>query len=639
MTAASPVPVVLVGAHGYGRHHRANLMRLSQAGRVRVVGVCDPRPLDDADLGALGGPEQSSALGPLLERTSPVVTLVATPPHTHTSLALAAVRAGSHVYLEKPPTPSLAEFHELADALAESGRVCQVGFQPFGSQAVDAVRELVADGAIGELMGIGCAGAWVRDARYYARAPWAGRRRLGSGPEAQDVVDGVLTNPLAHALATALRIDGSDRVGAVDAVGLELFHANAIEADDTSCLRLHTTRGTTVTHAATLCAERNSEPYILVHGEQGRITLHYLTDRLVLERDGHSPQEHTYARTDLLENLLAHLHDGTELLSPLARSGGFTQVVEAIRTAPEPAHLPSSAWHTDHDGTAARRVIPGVTALVDRSAATLSLFSELGAPWATRKSAGGHRIRTVHIAGDSTAAAKPVSVAPMTGWGVALPFFLGPGVQVANHARDGRSSLSFLAEGRLRELAAELRPGDLLLIQFGHNDQKTEDPSRFTDPATSYPRQLLRYVRAARARGARPVLLTSVERRSFDTEGRARPTHGAYAEAVRALAASEHVPLLDLQNETLALWQRLGPEGTKEAFMRLAPGEHPHHPQGAQDDVHLRPRGAIEVARLVARGLGAVQALAPDELCRLEEDVPEDWITWPAAREKDGVSR
>ncbi|WP_063784174.1 Gfo/Idh/MocA family oxidoreductase [Streptomyces sp. SBT349] len=631
--AGGPVPVVLCGIRGYGGWHRANLRRLTEEGRVRVVGVCDPRAPADGELDGLGEPAWSADLGALLNERRPAITVVCTPIHTHVDLALTAVRSGSHLLLEKPPTPTLAGFHALAGALRETGVACQVGFQSFGSRALDAVRELVADGAIGRPHGIGAAGAWVRDARYYVRAPWAGRRRLGpdeagaAGPV--DVVDGVLTNPLAHAVASALRIDGGDRAEDVATVELQLHRAHDIEADDTSCLRLVTTRGTTVTVAATLCAERNAVPYVVVHGERGRLVLWYTEDRVRLERAGHAPEERVHPRGDLLENLLAHVRDGEELVSPLERSGAFTRVVEAVRTAPDPARLAPGTWHTEQGGAAPRRVIPGVGALVDASAATLSLFSELGAPWAVRRppapprrrAARGERAarRTLYLAGDSTAAAKPASAAPMTGWGTALPRFLAPDLAVANHAADGRSSRSFLLERRLDPILRDLLPGDLLLIQFGHNDQKAEDPSRLTDPFGTYRHGLLRYVRAASDRGAHPVLLTPVERRHFDAEGRALATHGDYPGVVREVAAAEGVPLLDIQAESLALWQRLGPERSKDAFVWLSPGEHPNHPRGARDDTRLRPRGAAEVARLVARGLCERGVLAPEEVRTPEE--------------------
>lgn len=385
---AQPVAVVLVGGRGFGRIHRANLRRLTGQGQVQVVGVCDQSPLDAEELDGLGpfaSISQSADLKALLERTRPAVTIISTPLHTHVPLALTAVRAGSHVLLEKPPASSLAGFQQLAEELDRSGRVCQVGFQSFGSAAVASVRQLMADGSIGRPVGIGAAGAWVREARYYARSPWAGRRRVAVGPGARDmvdVVDGVLTNPLAHALATALRVDGSDRQDDVAGVELELYRAHDIEADDTSCVRVTTTHDTTITLAATLCAERNAAPYIVVHGEQGRITLHYTEDRVLLERQGQAPQEYEHPRTDLLENLIAHLRDGEELLSPLERSGAFTRVLEAVRIAPEPVRLPPGVWHVLGEGAEQRRVIPGIDALTASSAGRLALFSELDAPWA-----------------------------------------------------------------------------------------------------------------------------------------------------------------------------------------------------------------------------------------------------------------
>ncbi|MYS53198.1 rhamnogalacturonan acetylesterase, partial [Streptomyces sp. SID6013] len=137
--------------------------------------------------------------------------------------------------------------------------------------------------------------------------------------------------------------------------------------------------------------------------------------------------------------------------------------------------------------------------------------------------AGGcpHHPRTLYIAGDSTAAQKYSDAAPETGWGMALPFFLRHDLRVANHAVNGRSSKSFVDEGRLDVVLGAIRPGDFLLIQFAHNDEKDEDPTRYTEPWTTYQDCLRMYVDGARARGARPVLATPVERRRFDAEGNA----------------------------------------------------------------------------------------------------------------------
>ncbi|WP_189306666.1 rhamnogalacturonan acetylesterase [Streptomyces cinerochromogenes] len=230
--------------------------------------------------------------------------------------------------------------------------------------------------------------------------------------------------------------------------------------------------------------------------------------------------------------------------------------------------------------------------------------------------------RTLYIAGDSTAAQKYADAAPETGWGMALPFFLGKGMKVADHAVNGRSSKSFVDEGRLDAILAGIRPGDVLLIQFGHNDEKAGDPTRSTEPWSTYQRYLRLYVEGARARGARPVLATPVERRRFDAEGNALPTHGDYPAAMRALAGEEGVALLDTEALSLALWQRLGAEETKTYFNWTAT---------EQDNTHFNPPGAIAVARLVAQELLRTRVLARRDVVRLHEDVPASWITWPPA--------
>ncbi|MCT9106344.1 rhamnogalacturonan acetylesterase [Streptomyces mirabilis] len=232
------------------------------------------------------------------------------------------------------------------------------------------------------------------------------------------------------------------------------------------------------------------------------------------------------------------------------------------------------------------------------------------------------RRRTLYITGDSTAAQKYADAAPETGWGMALPFFLREQLEVANHAVNGRSSKSFVDEGRLEVVLEAIRPGDFLLVQFGHNDEKSADPTRYTEPWTTYQDYLRQYVDGARARGARPVLATSVERRKFDADGNAVPTHGDYPAAMRALAEEERVALLDIQALSIALWQRLGVEETKKYFNWTAT---------EQDNTHFNPPGAIAVARLVAAELLHRRVLAHRDVRRLDEEVPESWITWPDA--------
>jgi lysophospholipase L1-like esterase len=203
------------------------------------------------------------------------------------------------------------------------------------------------------------------------------------------------------------------------------------------------------------------------------------------------------------------------------------------------------------------------------------------------------------LAGDSTVAACPEHEFPMAGWGQVLQELFTDGVRVHNEARGGRSSNSFVEEGRLASILARIQPGDYLFIQFGHNDQK----SYGTQPFTSYQSYLTQYIEGARGKGAHPVLITSVNRRKFDENGKLEETLGDYPEAVRQLAKRISVPVIDLWAKTKLLYEACGPEGSKRLFVWLEDGEHPNYPAGIQDDTHFCEDGAREVSRLVIEGI------------------------------------
>ena len=195
---------------------------------------------------------------------------------------------------------------------------------------------------------------------------------------------------------------------------------------------------------------------------------------------------------------------------------------------------------------------------------------------------------------------------PFRGWGWVLPEHVREGVTVRNHALSGRSSRSFRAEGLFEPVERDLAAGDMLLIQFGHNDEK--DDERHTDPDTTFPEELWRYCEAALNRGALPVLITPVARRFFGGDGSLLYTHGEYPRAVRCLAEEKHVPLCDLKRDSRALFLELGLERTAELFVRLAPGEHPDFPDGHDDKTHFNAEGATVIAGLVARELRQMPA-------------------------------
>ena len=213
----------------------------------------------------------------------------------------------------------------------------------------------------------------------------------------------MLSNPFAHAVASALVLDGSDGCIPPLDIQVELYRANDIESDDTSCIRLRTERGTTVVVAATLCAEQSREPVISVHGTLGRIDLLYKQGKVRLRRHDRPPvgspagfaptdsgvaktenpgeQVWEFSRVDLLENLIDHLARGRALLVPLEATTAFMHVVEAIRTAPEPIRIPPDLIRTVDTVTGSSRVIAGVDRAVLDAAERLALFSELGLDW------------------------------------------------------------------------------------------------------------------------------------------------------------------------------------------------------------------------------------------------------------------
>lgn len=211
---------------------------------------------------------------------------------------------------------------------------------------------------------------------------------------------------------------------------------------------------------------------------------------------------------------------------------------------------------------------------------------------------------TIFIIGDSTVEDNRP---PFRGWGWALPRYVRNGVTVKNYAFSGRSSRSFWEEGRFEPVEKEIGKGDLLLIQFGHNDEK--DDHRHTDPDTTFPQWLWRYCECALSKHAQPVLLTPVSRRFFVGGGSMLYTHGEYPQAIRKLAAEKQIPLCDLKKDSRELFIGLGEEKTAELFVRLAPGEHSDHPQGHDDKTHFNAVGADVICQLVVKEMRAIPEL------------------------------
>lgn len=391
------VRLALVGVHGYGEVHLENIRRLVEAGRVDFVAAADSVPPAPGSYATTT--DVYSSLGELIAAAGPVdVVVLATPIHTHAPLAREALAAGAHVYVEKPPVTSLAEYDDLAAAADGHGRSVQVGFQASGSHAVTAAAERMAAGELGEILAISATGLWTRPRSYFTRSRWAGRRVL----DGNDVVDGAVTNPFAHAVQAALTLAGATSADDVGTVTTDLYRANDIDSDDTSVVRIDS-GGPEITCAFTLCAETPEDPYVTVYGSIANAVLHYTRDELTIQPGGKtgdagSAVAREYGRDDLLENLIDHALHGAELISPLAATGAFMRVVEAVRTAALPtpigeefvARLGDTRW--DSGDPDERIAVIGIDGLVRRAARAGSTFAELGAEWAPGT---GNHSRTV----------------------------------------------------------------------------------------------------------------------------------------------------------------------------------------------------------------------------------------------------
>ena len=211
---------------------------------------------------------------------------------------------------------------------------------------------------------------------------------------------------------------------------------------------------------------------------------------------------------------------------------------------------------------------------------------------------------TVHLAGDSTMAEKLFAKRPETGWGEKLQALFNDDVRVRNLAKNGRSTRTFIGEGLWDRLLAEVREGDYVFVQFGHNDQPKEKVDRHTPPA-DFKRNLARFVADVRALKATPVLMTPVMRRRFDAAGALQDTHGEYPDLVRAVAQETKAPLIDHHRESARVLREHGPDGSIGLFLQLKAGENPNYPDGIADNTHFSPRGAELMAAEVAKALRA----------------------------------
>lgn len=205
----------------------------------------------------------------------------------------------------------------------------------------------------------------------------------------------------------------------------------------------------------------------------------------------------------------------------------------------------------------------------------------------------------IFLAGDSTISVKVEKAWPETGWGMPFAHFWDSSIEVRNKAMNGRSTKSFIREGRWQNILDEMQAGDYVFIQFGHNDEAKSKQERFTPP-DSFQLNLRQFVKDVRDRKGTPVLFTPVSRRKFK-EGIAQPTHEEYSPLVKNVAASLQVALIDLDALSRELYQQTGEEASKLLFLQLKAGEHPNYPDGKIDNTHFSELGARLIAQIVLK--------------------------------------
>jgi lysophospholipase L1-like esterase len=216
----------------------------------------------------------------------------------------------------------------------------------------------------------------------------------------------------------------------------------------------------------------------------------------------------------------------------------------------------------------------------------------------------------IFLAGDSTMSIKLEKNFPETGWGMPFNHFWNENLTVVNKAKNGRSTKTFIAEGLWKQIMDEATAGDYVFIQFGHNDEVKSKVNSYTTPE-EFTSNLKKYIGDAREKKMIPVLFTPVARRKFDATGNIEQTHQEYSALVRKVAEEEKLLFIDLDTQSMQLYQQFGVENSKLLFCQLKPGEHPNYPDGKDDNTHFNELGARLIAQLV---LKEIRTTIPDLL-------------------------
>lgn len=233
-------------------------------------------------------------------------------------------------------------------------------------------------------------------------------------------------------------------------------------------------------------------------------------------------------------------------------------------------------------------------------------------------------MKRIFMIGDSTMQYNNFQTYPQTGWGQVLGLFAHEDVQIFDYAKNGRSTKSFIDEGRFDKVLSKLEKGDFIICQFGHNDEKIQDPNRYTTPFDTYISNLNYFYEEVTKKGCYFVLATSITRRIF-VDGKVVNTHGDYPKAMKEFAEKNNIVCIDLNQITINLYNKLGEEETKRFHMMFDKGIYKNYPDGKNDTSHLTYDGAYMISSLFVDEIHKTNSPLKDLFYRLDEEANIDW--------------
>jgi len=245
---------------------------------------------------------------------------------------------------------------------------------------------------------------------------------------------------------------------------------------------------------------------------------------------------------------------------------------------------------------------------------------------------------TVFLCGNSTVVDQELE--PWASWGQMIPRWFTDRVAISNHAESGLTARTFINGNRLEKILSMLKPGDYVVCEFGHNDQKEKRPGDGAYYHFAY--HLKIFIDRVRASGGNIIFITPTQRRFFDeaTHTKIQESHLDYPDAMRAVAQREGVPVIELHDMTRDFFETLGFEGSKRALVHYPANTFPGQEKALADNTHFNPFGAYEVAKMVVMGMKQLQLPMVGELrtdwsdfSPKQPDDPDKFVWYPAQKQ------